>query len=396
MLLTKEVEMTWTHANKKYFVTKGYLFTKYNDKFMCKVDDLKNTSEKKVSYICDYCGEENEISYGHYQRGRAQIVKKDACSHCASRKSHEIRKLNGQTTISKSSYNKSKQENFISKLHKSIHDKNYVLLPYIYTDAKQKMMYICQKHNTLGIQVATAFNLSKNTCQCKGCINNNAKEVQGFNINDARYIVEKNGKNKLLSTVYTNANDRNLSISCSLCGNAYITSLQKYQDRKQYICPSCRKKISFGKNSAHWKGGISSLNSFLRTSIKAWKIDSLKAASYQCDISNKNGYLEVHHLYKNFSDIVSETLDITQLDLKGNIGEYSQDELKLLSETCVDLHYKYGLGVCILKEYHLEFHEYYGHFDNTPEQYFLFKKEKQLELFQESQIDGSFLLCSNE
>ncbi len=37
-----------------------------------------------------------------------------------------------------------------------------------------------------------------------------------------------------------------------------------------------------------------------------------------------------------------------------------------------------------------------GHFNNTPEQYFLFKKEKQAELFQENQNIDSLLLCSNE
>ena len=274
--------------------------------------------------------------------------------------------------------------------------KNYMLLPYVYTNAKQKMMYVCKKHYNLGVQVATAFNLSNEPHQCKGCIYDNAKEVQGFNFDDAKYIIEKSGENKLLSTLYTHANDRNLSISCSLCGNPYTTSLQKYQNRHQIICPSCRKKISFGKNSAHWKGGRSSLNSFLRVSIKEWKADSLKAANYKCDITNKNGYLEVHHLYKNFRDIVSETLEITHLDLRDNVGKYSQEELKLLLETCVDLHYKYGLGVCLLREYHLEFHEFYGHFNNTPEQYFLFKKEKQAELFQENQNIDSLLLCSNE
>jgi hypothetical protein len=104
----------------------------------------------------------------------------------------------------------------------------------------------------------------------------------------------------------------------------------------------------------------------------------------------------VHHLYKNFKDIVSETLMLTHLDLRENISEYSQNELKLLAKTCLDLHYKYGLGVCILREYHLDFHTFYGHFNNTPEQYFDFKKEKQLELSQESQNDDSLLLCSNE
>ena len=190
-------------------------------------------------------------------------------------------------------------------------------------------------------------------------------------------MIEKDGKNKLLSNNYTKANDHNLSISCALCGEPYTTSLQKFKDRNQIICPSCRKKISFGENAAHWKGGISSLNSFLRTSINRWKQDSLKNSNYLCDISMKHGYFEIHHLYKNFKDIVEETLNLTNLDIRKNIGEYSQEELKLLSDTCINLHYKYGLGVCILQKYHLEFHDIYGHFNNTSEQYFEFKKIKQ-------------------
>jgi hypothetical protein len=107
MLLTKEVEMTWTHANKRYFIEKGYCFTEYNDKFMCRIEDLNDTSEKKILYICDYCGEENQTSYKHYKRGKLQ-VDKDACPHCAVRKAHEIRKITGKTTMAKSRYNKLK------------------------------------------------------------------------------------------------------------------------------------------------------------------------------------------------------------------------------------------------------------------------------------------------
>ena len=396
MLLTKEVEMTWTHANKKYFIERGYRFTYYKDKFMCKVEDLKNSSEKKISYICDYCDDEYETSYKNYKKGKLSVIQKDACPHCAVKKSHEIRDKKGNKTIATSSYNKEKQIIFLSKLHKSLSDKNYLLLPYVYTEAKQKMMYICKEHKNLGIQIADAFNLSKETQQCKGCIYDHASKTRGFDFDDAKSIIEESGQNKLLSTTYTRANDRNLSISCALCGKPYTTSLQKYQSNHQTICPFCRKKISFGENSAHWKGGVSSLNSFLRRSIRQWKINFLKAADYKCDISNKHGYLEVHHLYKNFKDIVSETLMLTHLDLRENISEYSQNELKLLAKTCLDLHYKYGLGVCILREYHLDFHTFYGHFNNTPEQYFDFKKEKQLELSQESQNDDSLLLCSNE
>ena len=396
MLLTKEVEMTWTHANKKYFIEKGYNFTKYYDSFMCKVDDLNKSSEKIIEYTCDYCGIHDTKSYKNYNRGKQFDVDKDACSHCAAKKSHEIRRKNGKEKIRESSHNITKKELFIEKLHKKAIEKSYVLLPYVYKNANQKMMYICNKHPQLGIQNATAFNISEDKCQCRGCIYDNASKARIFDIDTVRNIIEKNGKNKLLSNHYTNANERDLSITCALCNNPYTTSLQKFQERNQIICPSCRKKISFGENAAHWKGGISSLNSFLRCSIKPWIHDSLENSHYKCDISKKHGYLEVHHLHKNFKDIVDETLKITNLDIRKGIGEYTQDELGLLSNTCLSLHYEYGLGVCILREYHLEFHDFYGRFNNTPEQYYEFKKEIQSELFNDDQSTDSLLLCANE
>ena len=43
-LITKEVLVSWHHANKKYYEEKGYPFTKYGDEFLVKVEDLPNSS----------------------------------------------------------------------------------------------------------------------------------------------------------------------------------------------------------------------------------------------------------------------------------------------------------------------------------------------------------------
>jgi hypothetical protein len=63
-----------------------------------------------------------------------------------------------------------------------------------------------------------------------------------------------------------------------------------------------------------------------------------------------------------------------------NISQYTQDELDILSKKCLELHYKYGLGVCMTKPIHKEFHILYGLKNNTPEQYEEFKKNKLIEL----------------
>ena len=41
-LLTKEVEMKWNPRNYKYFIEKGYQFTKWKDTFLVKIEDLNH------------------------------------------------------------------------------------------------------------------------------------------------------------------------------------------------------------------------------------------------------------------------------------------------------------------------------------------------------------------
>lgn len=55
MLITKIVKMKWNGRNKKYFIEKGYTFTKINDIFECKTDDLMDGSKARIDAQCDKC-----------------------------------------------------------------------------------------------------------------------------------------------------------------------------------------------------------------------------------------------------------------------------------------------------------------------------------------------------
>ena len=50
------IKMKWNSSNKKYFISKGYNFTKIYDEFTVKAEDLSNGSKAKVVCYCDYCG----------------------------------------------------------------------------------------------------------------------------------------------------------------------------------------------------------------------------------------------------------------------------------------------------------------------------------------------------
>lgn len=53
MLLSKETEIKWNNKIKKYYIDKGYFFTKLGDVFKVKVEDLTNGSHAIVKVKCD-------------------------------------------------------------------------------------------------------------------------------------------------------------------------------------------------------------------------------------------------------------------------------------------------------------------------------------------------------
>lgn len=160
-----------------------------------------------------------------------------------------------------------------------------------------------------------------------------------------------------------------LKFKCK-CGEIDYKSLSAFQLTPH--CKKCNKTIRL-KNHYCWKGGVTPLHEYLRRHLNDWKKESMKFYNYRCDITGKK-FEVIHHLY-NFSDIVKETLQETKLSYR-EIGDYTEEELKLLIKTCNDIHKKYGLGVCLSENLHKEFHSIYGSENNTPEQYYEFKKNK--------------------
>ena len=59
---------------------------------------------------------------------------------------------------------------------------------------------------------------------------------------------------------------------------------------------------------------------------------------------------------KNFSEILQETMEFLNLPIYKQINKYTDEELKSIEEKCLEMHYKYGLGVCLCEEEHKLFH----------------------------------------
>ena len=80
----------WNSRNKKRYVDLGYKFTKMNDSFNVKIEDLSDGSNATVFLICDYCGKEYPIKWEVYKRiHKRSAIEKDCCEDCLQQKAKD-------------------------------------------------------------------------------------------------------------------------------------------------------------------------------------------------------------------------------------------------------------------------------------------------------------------
>lgn len=229
------VQMKWNNNNKKWFESKGYMYTHSYDMFNVAAKDLPLTSKCRIIATCDYCGNKYETSFAVLMNGR-KIISKDCCSCCTGKKTSEV------------SYKK-RAKKYIDIAQSVCKDNGYILLTTEdeYTDVKMFVRFICQKH---GEQTMMLDNLIRGH-KCKDC----SYEERGNNLkHDIGYVkecIENINGNKLLNPEdYKDATTHNLNILCS-CGNVFTTSFSSYMRHGVDTCFSCSCKESDGEKIIH-------------------------------------------------------------------------------------------------------------------------------------------------
>lgn len=102
MMVDQLVKVKWNNANKQYYISKGYQFTKLGNEFYVNVDDLSSGSHSLVKFVCDYCVGKNQLEEKDQWKVYKQLLvqrkknNKDCCNHdiCRSNKAWEIRMVN--------------------------------------------------------------------------------------------------------------------------------------------------------------------------------------------------------------------------------------------------------------------------------------------------------------
>ena len=141
----------------------------------------------------------------------------------------------------------------------------------------------------------------------------------------------------------------------------------KEQMQKQWQDEEMKWKMSY-------KGGITPISQYLRSSNSQWFEDCKQKANYTCQLTGQvGGQLHTHHL-KAFSTIVIEAHNLHNIQIKPLVKDYTDEELKLLEEYVGSWHKDNSNAVVLSEDVHKLFHSLYGKGENTPEQYIEFKE----------------------
>jgi len=325
-LETKEIEVILRGKNIKHFEDLNYevprvkdnhyrLVVPKNTKILVKVEDLPKGSNIIVDVKCDYCGKVVPKKYYKYTKQKENsIINKDCCDECKQLKTKE------------------------GLLLKYGVERN-TQIPKV-----KENMSISRRHNLETVRklfLDKGLIIDENTFDYK-----NDRSIIYF-------TCSKHPEEGIQDTYY-------MILQQGGCG-----------------CKKCRYEKISGENCHMWKGGITDLYNYLRGKIGDWKFESLKSNNFKCVITNINdSSIIIHHLY-SFAEIVRETLLETNIELYSKISMYSELELKILEDKCLELHYKYGLGVPILKCLHDIYHNTEGNlitdnikFDNFKDNYY--------------------------
>lgn len=336
MLLSKEVEINLNGKTTAYYEKLGYEIPRTYDKkrsrytvkngtkIIVRAEDVMTGSTSiYFDMKCDYCGKEYQKKVAKYYLHKNEYNSKDCCDNCKSKKADET--LNIKYGVS----HNSQLDIVRNTVSKALRD-----------DIEKVIKLFDEK----GLDIVDLKDFK---------YENERQEI--------KFICRKHKEEGIQTTNYFNL---------------------KQRDKSGSGCKYCRYEKISGDNCHLWNGGITDLSRYLRGKISDWKLDSFKHYNFKCDITNSTKNKIIHHLY-GFDQILQETMDVLQLPIYEQINKYTDKELKQIEEKCVELHYKYGLGVCLCEDEHKKFHSMFGYGNNTPEQYCKFKEIRMKEFNKE-------------
>lgn len=362
----QEIKIIWGN-NRKIYEPLGYIYTNKGDVFNVKLKDLAKQSSKEINVICDYCGNSYFTKYYSYNRFNKNLkINKDACFNCRHKKRFE----SNLSQYGSKSHNTNKKT--FNEVAEDFDQRNLILIDI--SDNKitsqTRMFYKCKTHfKTVESMTYASF---KCGVGCKYCAIENNSKLYRKSFKEVKSEFKK--RNLLL---VSNHYDNYYTVLDYICLEHFDKGIQKTTyaslHKNKFGCPYCAIENNSGINHHNWNGGITPISNYFREVLSPWVFDSLKQYNFKCALSGINDKtLEVHHLY-SYTDILNNILVECGLNSNCFMGDFSQEQIKLVSKNLLDRHYELGFGVPLRKILHQKFHQEYSYHNNMPQQFEEFK-----------------------
>lgn len=229
-----------------------------------------------------------------------------------------------------------------------------------YVNTKSKLKLRCKCGNIFERDL-NHYLRGRTTCtKCSNKKLSNSKTK--YTLDDVKKILSKSGYTVLDDTYY---HKTKLKCVCKRGHYVEIHFLSFLCNRSG--CDACARIEQRGKGHWNYKGGESEIIDYFRKLIKEWKKDILKKYNYKCFLTGASTDLVIHHLV-SFSNILKETIEELNLEMRRKIKDYSEHEFEMITNKFLEKHTT-DIGVVLSRKVHNKFHNIYGMGNNTKEQF---------------------------
>ena len=302
-----------------------YVFQKFQEKGYRLLETEYIDSYTRMRYECVlHKNKETTMSYNDLQQGTG-------CPHCA-----------GNTK-------KEKEE-----VWSLFAENGYEILNQPYEGSNKKLKYVCPKHPHVVQEIS--YSKLKNGRGCSLCGYEVVANKLRKPFDEVKALFEKRGY-VLLEKHYVNCSTP-MRFICPKHDNK--ENLISYEHLQRGLeCKQCSLEKRSGEGSIHWKGGLTTLNLYLRSTLIAWRAYYLNKYDFKCVITGDTVNLEVHHEIP-FNVLRDEVLKELSYDKFEKRGEYSEEELETIKNALIEKHSKVQ-GFPLRKDIHKSFHSMYGY-----------------------------------
>jgi len=228
--------------NKKWYASKGYVFTEMSDYFIAKISDVPTGSHINITVSCDECNTTKEMEYRTYLK--RLNINKYYCSQCTKKIFSNKKMINTKLKNGKSFEQWCEENNKQEVLNRWDFELNNCNPSEVLYSTHEKYYFKCpdkihesEKKNLHGFVGGQEGSMDCKACNSIGqwiidCYGNNALEKYWSNKNTINPFEVSRGSNK------------NVLLICQICKREIEISPKNFFKKKS-LCDKCSDGISY-------------------------------------------------------------------------------------------------------------------------------------------------------